>query len=241
MPSKVALSAAPNQQNGCHRLPDNWPVDVTYLTDLTYTAAVTAEVRAGLSRPTVTTEVHARIAPEDLTFPSTLARIQIIADEKHPAYGQRGLFAAQHLAPEAFIIIYLGQVHTNSLSDTDPKSDYDLNLDGELGLSVDGANAGCEARFANDYRGIAERPNAEFRDCFVQVPSTKRAGGVKWEKRTGIFVFSAGKAGHRKAGIKQGEEILISYGKGYWESRKTMGKFRGDPDMVRIATAALDA
>lgn len=38
-----------------------------------------------------------------------------------------------------------------------------------------------------------------------------------------LFVsYSAGKAGLRKAGIKAGEEILVSYGKGFWEGRKTL-------------------
>ena len=37
---------------------------------------------------------------------------------------------------------------------------------------------------------------------------------LKWERRVGIFVLSAGKAGKRKGGIKPGEEILVSYGKG---------------------------
>lgn len=44
--------------------------------------------------------------------------------------------------------------------------------------------------------------------------SQKRANGLKWERRVGIFVLSAGKAGKRKGGIKAGEEVLVSYGKG---------------------------
>ena len=47
----------------------------------------------------------------------------------------------------------------------------------------------------------------------------------------GIFVLPAGKAGKRKAGIKAGDEILVSYGKGYWEARKTMATFRKDFEM----------
>ena len=84
---------------------------------------------------------------------------------------------------------------------------------------------------ANDYRTIADRPNAEFRDCFIQVKSQKRADGMKWERRVGVFVLSAGKAGKRKGGIKAGEEILVSYGKGFWESRQMMAKFRNDFEM----------
>lgn len=103
------------------------------------------------------------------------------------------------------------------MADQDPNSDYDLNLDRDLGLSVDAAISGNESRHANDYRSIAERPNAEFRDIFIQVPSTKRVDGQRWERRVAIFVLPAGKAGLRKAGIKAGEEILVSYGKGFWE------------------------
>lgn len=91
------------------------------------------------------------------------------------------------------------------------KADIVACLDREIGLSVDAAKSGNESRCANDYRGVAERPNAEFRDCFIQVPSVKRAGGLRWERRVGIFVLSAGKAGKRKAGIQAGEEILVSY------------------------------
>lgn len=95
------------------------------------------------------------------------------------------------------------------MSDTNPHSDYDLSLDRDIGLSVDAATCGNESRCANDYRGIAERPNAEFRDCYINVPSLKRAGGLKWERRVGIFVLGPGKAGKRKAGIRAGEEVLI--------------------------------
>lgn len=98
-----------------------------------------------------------------------------------------------------------------ALSDLERNADTSTCLDREIGLSVDAAHAGNESRCANDYRGVAERPNAEFRDCFIQVPSVKRADGTRWERRVGIFVLSAGKAGKRKAGIKAGEEILVSY------------------------------
>ncbi|RMX98252.1 hypothetical protein D0868_10195 [Hortaea werneckii] len=207
-----------------HALPDNWPEDITFIPDLTYSDRVTQEQRAGLSRTTVDSASWLKV-PKDLAT----------------VHAARGLFAAEHLIPDAFIIAYRGHVHTNSLSDCDPHSDYDLSLDRELGLSVDAATSGNESRFANDYRGIAERPNAEFRDCFIQVPCSKRADGFRWERRVGIFVLSAGKAGLRKKGIREGEEIVVSYGKGYWEGRKTLASFRKDEEMLRIAQLALDA
>lgn len=224
--------------------PKNWPPEITYLTDHAYTPAVTAEHISGLSRLTVENDKVPRIPAAQIAHPSPNVEIRLIsaaAHPTHPARGQRGLFAARPLPPDSFVLLYLGRVHLNSLSDTDPHSDYDLSLDHALGLSVDSRTAGNEARHANDYRGVAARPNAEFRDCFVKVPSDKRAGGRKWERRVGIFVLPAGKAGLRKAGIAAEEEILVSYGKGFWEARKTIATFRKDEEMLRIADAALEA
>ncbi|KAH9827581.1 SET (Su(var)3-9, Enhancer-of-zeste, Trithorax) domain [Teratosphaeria destructans] len=242
MPSKAKTSPTDTKKDLELPLPRNWPEHVTYLTDHTYSNAITPEQRSGLSR-TRTDEMAtwSRITPAQLKAFRDVVEIKFISDDKHPAKGQRGLFAAKHLEPDSFLCLYLGHVHTNAMSDSDPKSDYDLNLDGELGLSIDAGRSGNEARCCNDYRGITERPNAEFRDCFVQVPCSKRSSGWKWERRVGIFVLSAGNAGKRKKGIAAGQEVLISYGKGFWEARKRLAEFRKDEMMLQIASLALDA
>jgi hypothetical protein len=231
MPSKSKAPRQGETKSNDPVLPKNWPNDVAYLRDITYSTTITLDQRAALSRTTPESVTYPKILSESLKTPYPLVDIVTIKDENHPAYGQSGLFASQHLEPDAFILLYLGHVHTNSLSDTDPHSDYDLSYDRELGLSIDGAKCGNEARFANDYRTIADRPNAEFRDVFVNVKSEKRVDGLKWERRVGIFVLSAGKAGKRKKGIEKGEEILVSYGKGYWESRQMIAKLRRDFEM----------
>jgi hypothetical protein len=231
MTAKVRLNKVTVELSRQSATPKNWPPDVQFLTDQTYSATVTADIRSALARPTSESESFSKITADALKSPCPIVEVRTIDDQKHPAYGQRGLFAGQHLEPDTFICLYLGHVHTNSLSDTDPHSDYDLSLDRELGLSVDAARSGNEARFANDYRGIAERQNAEFRDCLISVKSEKRASGTKWERRVGIFVLSAGKAGKRKAGIKAGEEVTVTYGKGYWEGRKLLATFRKDFEM----------
>ncbi|KAK3717970.1 hypothetical protein LTR37_005396 [Vermiconidia calcicola] len=242
MPSESQLEkrAAPHQPS-IGVLPRKWPGDIQYLTSPTYSPMITVDERIALSRLTAESTTYAKIPPEALKSPCPRVDIRTIENTEHPAHGQRGLFASQHLQPDLFVCLYLGHVHTNSMSDTDPHSDYDLSYDRDIGLSVDAARSGSEARFANDYRGVAERPNSEFRDCFVQVKSDKRSGGLKWERRVGIFVLSAGKAGKRKAGVKAGEEILVTYGKGYWEGRKLMATFRKDFEMLRIADTALQA
>lgn len=240
MSTTTIVADLPEEVESPSPKPAAWPEDIHWLTDITFSEKVTLDQRADLSRPLREGETWEKVPKNEIITPAPTVNITTIENPKHPAHGQRGLFAAENLAPDRFICLYLGHVHTNSMSDTDPYSDYDLSLDRDLGLSVDAARSGNESRFTNDYRGVSERPNAEFRDCLIQVPSDKRAGGRKWERRVGIFVLSAGKAGKRKAGIKAGEEVLLSYGKGYWEGRKTLASFRNDADMLRIANAALE-
>lgn len=140
-------------------------------------------------------------------------KITPVSDATHPAHGQHALFANQPLPPDSFILPYLGYTHDQT--DTDEASDYDLSLDRELGIGVDASSMGNEARFINDYRGVATAPNAEFRDMYVDI------GNNKAEKRVGVFVLSAGKSGKRAKGISRGQEILVSYGKGFWTERQT--------------------
>ena len=118
-------------------------------------------------------------------------------------------------------------------------SDYDLWLlhlgSSQTDLAIDAARCGNEARFINDYRGIPnpafppgyipqskkekdqiflKRPNAEFK--VVWDP-------IRKERAMAVYVLPApkravGKA--REVGIKGGEEVVVSYGKGFWEGRR---------------------
>lgn len=133
--------------------------------------------------------------PHILPQPAKVS-VQKITEPSHPAHGQSGLFARQALAPGAFVVSYLGYATLNP-SQT---SDYVLNF--HAGLSVDAERMGSLARFVNDFRGVAERPNAEFRTFYD--PGTRSV-------LIGVFVLQ------RK--IRKGEEICVTYGKGYWQSR----------------------
>ncbi|EKG17654.1 hypothetical protein MPH_05103 [Macrophomina phaseolina MS6] len=188
-------------------LPKGWPQGVTYIIAPVYTKACTADLIEKLhAAPGLTVAVKPPPAP------SPSVRITKISNPKHPAHGQHGLFASQHLAPGTLIILYLGLFHARA--DADPASDYDLSLDRELGIGVDATCMGNEARFINDYRGVGPPgPNAEFREVWVDV------GKGRLERRMGVFVLSAGKSRKRAKGIAKGEEILVSYGKGFWSER----------------------
>lgn len=140
----------------------------------------------------------------------------------HPAAGSNGLFAAQDIDADTFIRPYLGVLHRKK--DADFYSTYDLSLchDDRLSSSsdletqtesltldpetdpaalyLDSRWWGNESRFVNDYRGIAAKPNVEFRS-FVQL-------------HDGGETFSMGLFATRS--IKRGQELVINYGKSFW-------------------------
>lgn len=71
---------------------------------------------------------------------------------------------------------------------------------------------GNEARFINDYRGVADKANAEFKEMWDE---------RRRERAMGVWVLAEGKNGKGKArGVRKGEEILVSYGRGFWGARK---------------------
>jgi hypothetical protein len=130
------------------------------------------------------------------------------------------------------LIPYLGVIHASftpsddldpaatppsavKVADEHSESDYDLSLlrvsasevknpfpGYHISIGVDAAKCGNAARFVNDYRGIGTAPNAEFRV----------GQGENGELRMEIWAL--------KNGIGKGEEVLVSYGKGWWGARK---------------------
>jgi len=213
MAPKIALST--RDTKGTKSLsvgvvPKGWPSDISYIRRPVYSKSLTKEKIAALNSPNQASPgTVVRILP----FPSSCIRIAVISSLTHPASGQHGLFATQRLCPDSFIVPYLGYVHNKD--DEDPASDYDLSLDRELGIGVDATKMGNEARFINDYRGVGPPgPNAEFREVWLDV------GSGEPEKIMGVYVLSAGKSGKRAKGIAKGEEVLVSYGKGFWDERQ---------------------
>ncbi|KAH8684601.1 hypothetical protein BGZ60DRAFT_397925 [Tricladium varicosporioides] len=204
----------PPKASRAGRLPKNWPSDIRYLTAPIYSPAVNA---ANLKA--IRTQGKDSIAYNLPKGPYSLVKITPISSPTHPANGQSGLFTTADLKPGTLVLQYLGEIHdsqdistTDHITKPDPHadSDYDLSLDRELGIGIDANYAGNEARFINDYRGIADRPNAEFKEIWNE--RTKERGIAVW-------VLPEGKSGKGK-GIKKGQEILVSYGRGFWGARK---------------------
>ena len=191
-------------------VPQSWPANVIYLTSSQYSKRLSSDEIRALRSYKIASCYPLIIQPTPNSC--TLVHILPITNRNHPAYKQCGLFAAQHLPADTLILPYLGLVH--GPQDMKEDSDYDLSLDRELQIGVDATKMGNEARFTNDYRGIrTDGPNAEFRDCWIAV------GRDQAEKVIGVYVLTAGKSGKRTKGIAKGEEILVSYGKGFWSHR----------------------
>ncbi|KAK6065207.1 SET domain-containing protein [Seiridium cupressi] len=197
-------------------VPSNWPANFPYLLQPSHANHLSkSQITALRTRPAdLTTEIPSNLP----RGPSALVKITPIAIPTHPANGQSGLFAARPLPPGSLILPYYGIVHSASSPHSleHEKSDYDLWLDREAEVAVDADKAGNEARFVNDYRGVRDRPNAEFRECW-----DPRIG----QRCMGVFVLPAGKnaakgKGKGDGGIAKGEEICVSYGKGFWGKRK---------------------
>ena len=304
----------------------DWPSDIVYLPRCIYSYSLSPQVLTDLhTAPSSISNSSCNIIPSTKLPPSPnpALYIQYIDDTSHPAFGQRGLFAARNLEPGSLVCLYSGIVNYKKPGERTGDgrvSDYDLSLCRELALegsiddtdcqvlniSIDAENAGNEARFVNDYRGVPlashsistdgrqksnrgpaifaheaqqagkSQPNVEFREIWVrrsrrdgrkrdpygqykvsqaQFENNNRghnegvdvahsvstdveslgtsrgpnsfmditAIGRKWEgaleRCMALFVLSPGKKfGTKRAkGILKGEELLISYGRGFWK------------------------
>lgn len=197
-------------------VPKNWPEDLPYLTTPIYAPSLSkAQLQSLRVRPAGADASTAVLEVPSSLKPGICASVKItpVSDPRHPACGQSGLFATRALAPATLVLPYLGEVHP-SPSAAHATSDYDLWLDREGDVAVDASRAGNEARFVNDYRGVpgATRPNAEF----CEVWDVRRG-----EKGMAVFVLPATKRDKGKGvGIAKGQEILVSYGKGFWGKRR---------------------
>ncbi|KAL2069882.1 hypothetical protein VTL71DRAFT_14561 [Oculimacula yallundae] len=224
--------------------PKNWPPTLPYLTTPVYSPTLIATHLTSLRTRPPNTPL---LPPETPKGPCSLVKITPITTPSHPANGQSGLFATRDLKPGTFILLYIGEIHgsaisVSSSSSEDPSSstgldtpgsvqtenaddikdkqsdphahsNYDLSLDRLSGLGIDADKRGNEARFINDYRGVAAKANAEFLDVW---------DGKRGERGIGVWVLREGKnvKGKGGKGIRKGEEILVSYGRGFWGARR---------------------
>ncbi|CBQ68754.1 conserved hypothetical protein [Sporisorium reilianum SRZ2] len=87
----------------------------------------------------------------------------------------------------------------------------DADSDDPTALYLDSRFWGNESRFVNDYRGIAAKPNVEFRS-FLQGD----AGEARFQM--GLFATRP---------IRKGQELLINYGKSFWVHHEQLEQLQG--------------
>ncbi|KAF8898409.1 SET domain protein [Infundibulicybe gibba] len=177
-----------------NKTPTNWPKNLKYLHSYQYHCSMSASMMMAVQGAPLAIQP----AREERR---TMVATRPISDKSHPANGQLGLFTTKMIPPKTHIIDYLGEMHC----DDRPDSDYDLSLlrtqDGNINIGIDARVMGNEARFINDYRGVKPKPNA----LFVEARS------ATGERR--ISIWSSGEK------IRKGDEILVSYGKSWWQAR----------------------
>lgn len=219
LPSRITIYTTP---------PLNWPSNMPYLSIALQSQSLAPSQQLTL-HPTIlplpATDIYS--IPSLAAFSPTrnpLIQILPITSPTHPAYPQFGLFAAKLLQPGTHIVDYTGSIHACP-QPTCSTSDYDLAfLDRDASIAIDGSSMGNEGRFVNDYHGIRDQgPNAVFEEYYVKVKSPKGRGEI-WQARMGIWVapVSAQPESLRSTykGISKGEEICVSYGKGWWRARR---------------------
>lgn len=203
--------------------PPHWPTNVAYTPrSLISPTFSPSQLRYINSRATSTSTLRSLPPLPLCSHPKDTVRIKQITDASHPAKGQNGLFVVRAVKPRTKVIDYVGVIHSRTPPATRPdwvdpheKSDYDLSLircmstplePGEeptlIDIGIDADKHGNAARMINDYRGIGPKPNVEFRQV--------------WDEDTGwarMEVWSL------SDGLRKGDEVLISYGKGFWTAR----------------------
>lgn len=209
--------------------PPNWPETAQYLIKPRLSASFPAQLI-----PLITSPSSPKFTPHPSTHPAhvTIKRITTVG---HPACGQNGLFARSKIPGGSLVVPYLGIIHAsyNPEASVSPptlpaglldagaehaKSDYDLSLlrisasdprnpfpGVHVSIGVDADKSGNAGRMVNDYRGVAGQPNAEFR------VGRGEGGDMRME------LWSL------KEGVKKGDEVLVSYGKGWWADRRAGG------------------
>ena len=158
-------------------------------------------------------EITSQVIEKGLIHPS-LSLVKITHRMNHPLsyskYGKRshyGVFASSMIDQEVELGEYVGELQVLAANWKHSLKDFDHAWTLEQGPFLFVLNAkkvANELAFMNDYRGLADKPNAK----------------PKWVVHQGLYhlVFETITA------VNASEELLIDYGEGYWQaaSRKAL-------------------
>ncbi|KAL7537552.1 hypothetical protein ACHAXR_010240 [Thalassiosira sp. AJA248-18] len=182
---------------------DNWPANIQFSNNYQWDPKVPPEIK-NLYFPPNGQKIRQRSSRH-----SNRVYFQRITDPNHPAHGEFGLYCAlPHARPGMWLLDYVGRVMLGE--DQDKESDYVSDFGEKSELACDANSYGNEARFLNDFRNTGKHPNVEFNTRRDKNGELRQGVYVKLEKDARQEGFD---------GVRQHEELLVSYGKSYWRSR----------------------
>lgn len=183
-------------------LGDPWPSSVEFSNNYRWDESVSQDIK-----DTYHPVTGARVRTNHL---SRRVYFKRITDTNHPACGEYGLYCAlpNGAPPGTWLLDYVG--HVTLGENQDKQSDYVSDFGEHSELACDANTYGNEARFLNDFRNTGKYPNVEFNFRRDQHGELRQGVYVKLAKDSKVEGFN---------GVRQHEELLVSYGKGYWRSR----------------------
>lgn len=219
--------------------PPHWPASIQYISTPRYAPAFPPHVRQVLENKQNLKPNSAKY--QDLIYPSKLdlapaaTTIKQIDTKGHPAFGQRGLFAAKAIPPKTFIIQYIGEIH----ADERPQSDYDLSLiklSIAIPFTIPDSTSPPATTSSSSSSSRSSKPEYTYEYINIGIDASVMGNEARFvndyrgtgEERPNAF-FTEMKAINDgmphmtiwsgKEGIPKGREILVSYGKGWWGAR----------------------
>ena len=182
-------------------LSDKWPSSVEFSNNYRWDSSVSSKIKDKYCPDLV------RVRTNRLSRNVYFKRI---TDTDHPAYGEFGLYCAlpNGAPPGTWLLDYVG--HVTLGENQDKQSDYVSDFGEHSELACDANTFGNEARFLNDFRNTGCHPNVEFNFRRDKNGELRQGVYVKLKKDSKVEGFD---------GVKQHEELLVSYGKSYWRSR----------------------
>ncbi|KAG5491115.1 hypothetical protein JIQ42_01010 [Leishmania sp. Namibia] len=144
--------------------------------------------------------------------PEEVLEVRVITDQRHPAYGQAGLFAKNTIPPNTIVTPYSGFIEVFGTSCNSRTYTMGFGAFGD-DYALDAEFVGNYGRFANDPRGVGTlQANISAENRF----------NSRGESFTALV---------SRRQINAGEEILMSYGKAHRLSAAPWMNVQGEPIM----------
>lgn len=148
--------------------PPNWPPSFPYLPHPIISPYLPSSHKKWLhTRPQPPDDLPVITLPYSPDLVASRVEIRVIEDPGHPAFGQRGLFAARDLQPDELVVGYFGYVHGGTEGE---RAEWERQTGGKVGSMGDGDGGTDVERMGIDDTSVngrtrtsEHRPGSEHR------------------------------------------------------------------------------